>query len=557
LDSGLRTLDSHTYNYNNANQRTRATLADGSYWLYQYDSLGQVISANKYWSDETPVAGQHFDYTFDNIGNRTQIQAGGDQNGGYLRTANYTNNTLNQITTRDVPGYVDIKGVSFATNTVTVNGQTAYRKVEYFRDELGVNNSSSALWTNLIVAATGQTSVTGNVFVAQTPEQFSYDADGNLTNDGRFTYTWDAENRLINLTSLTNAPAGSKVKLDFAYDAKGRRIQKIVSTWNGSAYVPQSTNKFVYDGWNLTAEVAPNNSLVRSYIWGNDLSGSPQGVGGVGGLLEVSRYGFTTTNCFVAYDGNGNVMALINAADGTATAQYDYDSFLGVVRATGPMAFTNVMLGSTKYYDWESGLYYYGHRYYKPSTGTWPNRDPIEELSFLRSYVKLLSPKDRYAMSVRSPSGNESVFIQNDPEDKFDVLGLCPAGTCDKWTINVTMVTGGGSAVVILDVWATLTADPKCCIYPESENYRYLGYGLGGGGALSYTYGGSDTFTTGCIPWSAHNGIGNVTEYGFGLYRVFEVIDFVTPRASFRTSHLVPGFSAGFLWTAGYWWVIN
>jgi hypothetical protein len=29
------------YAYNAANQRSRATLADGSYWVYQYDNLGQ------------------------------------------------------------------------------------------------------------------------------------------------------------------------------------------------------------------------------------------------------------------------------------------------------------------------------------------------------------------------------------------------------------------------------------------------------------------------------------------------------------------------------------
>jgi hypothetical protein len=113
---------------------------------------------------------QQFDYTFDTIGNRTQTRSGGDQHGGFLRPANYYANNLNQLTNRDVPGYMDIQGVSFATNAVTVNGQTAYRKVEYFRDELPVNNSSSALWTNIIVAAAGQTSVTGNVYVAQQPE---------------------------------------------------------------------------------------------------------------------------------------------------------------------------------------------------------------------------------------------------------------------------------------------------------------------------------------------------------------------------------------------------
>ena len=53
------------YQYNDANQRTRVTLADGSYWIYDYDTLGQVISGKRYWSDGTPVAGQQFEYGFD------------------------------------------------------------------------------------------------------------------------------------------------------------------------------------------------------------------------------------------------------------------------------------------------------------------------------------------------------------------------------------------------------------------------------------------------------------------------------------------------------------
>ena len=40
-----------------ANQRAKNTLADGSYWVYGYDSLGQVTNACKYWADGTPVAG--------------------------------------------------------------------------------------------------------------------------------------------------------------------------------------------------------------------------------------------------------------------------------------------------------------------------------------------------------------------------------------------------------------------------------------------------------------------------------------------------------------------
>jgi len=378
----------YNYSYNSANQRTKDTLADGSYWVYGYNWLGQVTNVCKYFATGAPVPGQQFDYAFDTIGNRTQTMSGGDTYGANLRVANYTANNLNQITSRDIPAYVDIMGASILTNTVTVNGQTAYRNQEYYRQQLAANNGTSALWTNITVAG-GQT-VTGNVYVPKEPESFSYDLDGNLLSDGSWAYTWDAENRLVGMTN--NTGVGPLYGLGFAYDPKGRRIQKIVATNNGTAYIGQSTNTYLYDNWNLIALFNSSFILHPSsfFMWGSDLSGSMQGAGGVGGLLEVSYYGSSTTNCFPAFDGNGNLSALINSADGTLAANYEYGPFGEVIRATGPMAKVNPVRFSTKYQDDESDLLYYGFRYYKPSTGTWLSRDPINEIGFDSLYGNLI-----------------------------------------------------------------------------------------------------------------------------------------------------------------------
>jgi YD repeat-containing protein len=97
----------YSYAYNDANQRTRASLADGAYWSYQYDPLGQVVSGKKHWADQGLVAGEQFEYTFDDIGNRTQTKAGGDEQGANLRVAAYQPNLLNQYDSRQVPGAVD------------------------------------------------------------------------------------------------------------------------------------------------------------------------------------------------------------------------------------------------------------------------------------------------------------------------------------------------------------------------------------------------------------------------------------------------------------------
>ena len=46
--SQLPAPSSFGYTYNGANQRTQNTLADGSFWSYAYDTLGQVTNGVKH-----------------------------------------------------------------------------------------------------------------------------------------------------------------------------------------------------------------------------------------------------------------------------------------------------------------------------------------------------------------------------------------------------------------------------------------------------------------------------------------------------------------------------
>ena len=50
----------------------------------RYDTLGQVTSGKRFWSDGTPVAGQQFTYVEDSRGNRTAAANGGDASGQNL-----------------------------------------------------------------------------------------------------------------------------------------------------------------------------------------------------------------------------------------------------------------------------------------------------------------------------------------------------------------------------------------------------------------------------------------------------------------------------------------
>ena len=110
------------------------------------------------------------------------------------------------------------------------------------------------------------------------------------------------------------------------------------------------------------AEVDGNGAVVRGYTWGLDLSGTLDGAGGIGGQLFITENGGTLTNHFVAYDGNGNVAALVRT-DGVETARYEYGPFGELIRANGPIARTDPFRWSTKFWDEESELVYYGYRY--------------------------------------------------------------------------------------------------------------------------------------------------------------------------------------------------
>ncbi len=191
VDVGLGALDSHDYKYNPASQRTSVTNLDGSYWVYTYDTMGQVTSGRKYWGDGTAIAGQQFDYAFDDIGNCQTTTRDG-------RQATYTPNSLNQYTSRTVPGFVNVLGT--ATNAATVSlwskDSTALftptsRKGDHFRGEMPFNNSTGAMWltiTNVAVLSNSAsadivTNIVGSELLAKNLEAFTYDVDGNLTSD--------------------------------------------------------------------------------------------------------------------------------------------------------------------------------------------------------------------------------------------------------------------------------------------------------------------------------------------------------------------------------------
>ena len=123
--------------------------------------------------------------------------------------------------------------------------------------------------------------------------------------------------------------------------------------------------------------------------------------GGVGGLLAMVDSELDKSFAYL-YNGNGDVGQLVDVGDGSVAAAYRYDPYGNLIASSGSLADVNPFRFSTKYFDQETNLYYYGYRYYLPELGRWNRKDPIGERGGRNLYN----------------------FVRNQPITSIDFLGF-------------------------------------------------------------------------------------------------------------------------------------
>jgi len=350
--SGQNVHSSYTYTVNSIGQRKAVATAGTAFagaqanWSWDYDTLGQLEKAA---SGTTGNKGRRYQY--DSIGNRLTSAVGN------------WNETLTDFTpaTGSSSSYFGV----LDGGTPSAPGGNALNQYAAIRGQI-VSDPSYDFDGNMTAGPVP--GANGNTPGVQPPD--------NATHIG-----WDAENRLI---SMTITPAqGSPTTYKYEYD----HLSRLVVRKTGNTI----TRRYIYDGWNRIAEYdGTATTPYNTYTWGLDLSGTMQGAGGVGGMLSTrwaSASGAPTY--YPQYDGNGNISEYL-AMDGTVAAHYEYDPFGTLTRRTG----TIVGIDSTRFEyrfstkprDINTGLYYYGYRWYDPVTGRWPSRDRIEEEGGMNLY---------------------------------------------------------------------------------------------------------------------------------------------------------------------------
>jgi len=430
------------------------------------------------------------------------------------------------------------------TNEIRIGGTT----VAYVYDpigQLGAATSSDSVeelgydydaawnlnwWTNSGAARAWQVNSLNEVTNAYPEGVLTFDTNGNtLTANGTHnTFAYDGENRLngwVYYQSGPSSPQSGDVEVLLAYDGFGRLRQRLQYVYQGSIggggapppgqgqsnwALTGGTNYF-YDpgtgrpgGWLVIQERSTNGTPTVSYTRGNDLSGTLEGAGGIGGLLArsdgYSSGNWTRHNYYMA-DGLGNITYMLSSAQ-AMVATYRYDPFGRVISQSGSLDSANSYQFSSKQYDSVLAMNYFGYRWYDPNLQRWINSDP----SASHPLFLTLQRRDRTLMTRQIPGEfiigpNLDQFAANNPMYYVDPLGLwtfqfgftfalnwgwgnfyVSAGITGDTQGNInTYTTGGAGAALEAGIQAGVTAqvsNAKC----NKDLSGPFAYGSAGGG---------------------------------------------------------------------------
>jgi len=286
---------------------------------------------------------------------------------GYDNNGNITSITDSLFTGSRTFTYDDLNRLVTASGTFGANQSQA--NCTYVYNAIGdITNKCGTVFT--YGDAMHPSAVTFN---PATGRNYTYDANGNMLTRGNQTLTWDIDNRV----SQISISGGGTTFME--YDYTGMRVKK---------NAPTGITLFPFPGY----EIDPS-GVVTKYI-----------------RIGVETFAAKKGNNKLFYHndhlGSVNVITDINGSQGQLN---EYDPWGGVAKTVGIADPTHRFNG--KELDPESGLYYYGGRYYDPEISRFISPDPfvqtIENPQNLNRYAYVLNNPQNYI----DPSGYFFWFI--------------------------------------------------------------------------------------------------------------------------------------------------
>lgn len=355
IASGTTTY-ANLFSYNSAGQVTGFNYGNGVAAIYGYSAERLQLNSLKYTKGTSTLFHLTYGYT-----------QGGGNNGQIASITDNVDPTRSSSYAYDAPGRLREASI---TGSATSKWHYLYNYDRYGNlTAKSLQPDSIGLHPGLSIAVSPTTN-------RVTESGFTYDAGGNLTQDGTGTgthaYKYDAENRMILVDNGSTAT--------YTDDGAGLRVKKVAGS---------TTSRYAFSGTRVIAEYvngAAVGSPTREYIYS-------------GSRLLATVEGSTTT-----YHHQDHLSVRVNTnSAGTVVGQQGYYPFGEAWYATSS---TTKWQFTSYERDSESALDYAMTRYDSSRLG------------------RFLSP-DPFAGSVADPQSlNRYGYVRNDPLNFTDPLGL-------------------------------------------------------------------------------------------------------------------------------------
>jgi RHS repeat-associated protein len=405
---------------------------------------------------------QDLSYSYDNVGNILKIVDASETD--TRKTSTFT--------------YDDLYRVS-STNVTNANNQQIYWET-YSYDPIGNFISKAGTGYNWTYAYAGNLNDDyANPHAVTTIKQqrflqtlYSYDRNGNLISiKGGASFTWDHNNRLTQIVASGNP-------ISYTYDQAGQRIKSA----NGSTATIYPSRFYN----NLQSEAGSRRSattITKHIFVGSELVATVTGSGG-GAVFHPAHTDHLT---------GSNVISNMSGQIEELTDYYPYGA-LGLDESLSGFSEQRKFAGHE--YDVDTGLYYYGARYYEPSIGRFASQDPsflamgddakFRELTKQELWQQLSDPQqlNSYAYARNNPLTN----IDPDGNSAFTisipVIGIPSLGEVGAFlgtiVTGATLVTGSAVGVIGAlspvgakhggDNFDSLTPQQRALINPASQS---------------------------------------------------------------------------------------